>query len=293
MCGLNRRQYGDRMRRFILVWMSLCAILNGTAGIALSDDATDAELRAAQLARMKAIAEKFQVGVSQPSRPAAKLNEKPVLRYSDSTRRNGESTLWMWTERELPVALMGVEYYPKRQPGSRWLFEIASLSDARIGVARGDGWKWEARQAGLVRQAVPESPEPPETAALRLSQGRQIRQRFTAHETEGTDGRVELRPLSNPLYRYKDEMTGVVDGMIFAYANGTNPEVLLILEVVRNQAGGTVGWTYGFAQMTGAKVHVSLDAREVWTQKEADPPAIRESYVNGWLADESKSEEAK
>ena len=137
----------------------------------------------------------------------------------------------------------------------------------------------------MIRRPIPDSAEPSDKPALRLTQARQIRQRFAAHEKEGTDGRIELRPLSNPLYRYRDEETGVLDGMVFAFANGTNPEVLLVLEARREAAASTAIWAYGLAQMTGAGVYVRLDDREVWHQREADPPAIRDSYVNDWLVD--------
>ena len=263
-------------------------ILAAMVGVALSDEKTDEAYRASQLSRMKSIAEKFEVEAALGAKPVmAKLSSNPLLKYNDSTRRNHESTLWLWTERELPCALMAVEFYPNDPGGPRWLFEIVSLSNSKIGVARGGDWKWQAKQPGVIRKPVPGDLRPAEKPAQRLMQARQIRQRFAAHEKEGTVGRIELRPLSTPLYRYADEATGVIDGAVFAFANGTNPEVLLLLEAQNDAATKDVVWTYGFAQMTGAEVYASLDDREVWSQKEADPPATRNSYVNGWLKDEA------
>lgn len=256
-------------------------------GVALSDEKADEAYRASQLGRMKSIAEKFEVEAALGEKPVmAKLNSNPLLKYNDSTRRNHESTLWLWTERELPCALMAVEFYPNDPGGPRWLFEIVSLSNSKIGVARSGNWKWQAKQPGVIRKPVPGDLTPGERPAQRLAQARQIRQRFAAHEKAGTVGRIDLRPLSTPLYRYVDEASGVIDGAVFAFANGTNPEVLLLLEAQRDAVTKKVIWTYGFAQMTGAEVYASLDDREVWSQKEADPPAIRDSYVNGWLKDE-------
>ncbi|TXT39022.1 MAG: hypothetical protein FD138_194 [Planctomycetota bacterium] len=262
-------------------------ILAAMVGVALSDEKADEADRAAQLSRMKNVAEKFEVESALGAKPVvAKLKSNPLLKYNDSTRRNHESTLWLWTERELPCALMAVEFYPNSPRGPRWLFEIVSLSNSKIDVARGGDWKWQAKQPGVIRKPVPGDLTPAEKPSLRLSQARQIRQRFAAHEKEGTEGRLELRALSTPLYRYADEETGVIDGAVFAFANGTNPEVLLLLEAQRDAATKTAIWTYGFAQMTGAAVYASLDDREVWSQKEADPPAVRDSYVNDWLKDD-------
>lgn len=272
----------------------LVLLLTFAVGAAIGDEKADEAYRTAQLNRMKSIAEKFEVVAALGTKPAAaKLMSNPLLKYNDSTRRNHESTLWLWTEREKPTALMAVEFYQNGPRGPRWLFEIVSLSNSKIGVARGEDWKWQAKQPGVIRKPVPGDLTPAEKPALRLSQARQIRQRFAAHEKEGTDGRLELRALSTPLYRYADEQTGVIDGAVFAFANGTNPEVLLLLEAQRDAATKQAIWTYGFAQMTGAAVYASLDDREVWSQKEADPPAIRDSYVNDWLKDEETPTVAK
>ena len=266
-------------------------IFAAVVGVALSDEQADEAYRAAQLSRMKFITEKFEVEAALVGEPvAAKRLPNPLLKYNDSTRRNHESTLWLWTERELPCALMAVEFYPNDPGGPRWLFEIVSLSNSKIGVARGGDWKWQAKQPGVIRKPVPGDLTPAERPALRLSQARQIRQRFAAHEKEGTDGRLELRPLSTPLYRYADDATGVIDGVVFAFANGTNPEVLLLLEAQHDAKTKQAVWTYGLAQMTGAEVHASLDDQEVWSQTEADPPAIRDSYVNGWLKDDEAAQ---
>lgn len=263
-------------------------------GVAMSDEKADEVYRASQLNRMKSIAEKFEVDAALGSKPvSAKLMTNPLLRYNDTTRLLDESTLWLWTERELPSALMAVEFYPNDPRGPRWLFEIVSLSNTKIGVARGGDWKWQAKQPGVKRQPLPGDLKPGDKPAQRLTQARQIRQRFAAHEKAPVGGRIELRPLSNPLYRYSDEATGVIDGAVFAFANGTNPEVLLLLEAQRDATSKTAIWTYGFAQMTGAEVYASLDEREVWSQKEADPPAIRDSYVNDWLKDEETAANAK
>ena len=41
------------------------------------------------------------------------------------------------------------------------------------------------------------------------------------------------------------------------------------------------------------EVYASLDEREVWSQKEANPPAIRDSYVNDWLKDVEQEPNSK
>jgi hypothetical protein len=117
-----------------------------------------------------------------------------------------------------------------------------------------------------------------------------LRERFTAHEKSVIGGRIELRPLTSPLYRYADEGSGLVDGAIFSFANGTNPEVLLVLEAHRSKEKDTGQWQYGLAQMAGAEVFVHLDEKQIWHRPNADPPAVRDSYVNGWIPAEMPTE---
>jgi hypothetical protein len=254
-----------------------------------ADSAKEAE-RAEHLARMKAVASSIQLLADPQKRESAvKLVAEPVLRYTDNTRENRESSLWIWSGGGRPAAILAVEFYPQPPKGPRWLFEIASLSPERIAAQCGDDLQWTAKEPGLKLTPLSDVQPPAETAARRLSQMKAIFRTFTAHESAVIVGRIELRQLTSPLVRYADERAGVVDGAIFAFANGTNPEVLLILEA-HSIRDGTLVWRYSLAQMTGGEVSVELGGKEVWKQTEADPPAVRDSYVNGWLSAKAQEE---
>jgi hypothetical protein len=239
--------------------------------------------REAHLARMKAVASTIELR-ADPQRPdsAVKLLDEPILRYTDNTRENRESSLWLWSSGGRPDAMLAVEFYPAPPKGPRWLYEIASLSPARIAARHESDLQWTAKKPGLTLTALPDAQTPAATAARRLSQMKAIFRSFTAHESAVIEGRIELRQLSSPLHRYDDQSIGVVDGAIFAFANGTNPEVILLLEALADKES-KLYWQYSLAQMTGGEVSVELDGKEVWHQGEADPPAVRDSYVNGWL----------
>jgi len=243
------------------------------------------EQRAAHLARMKELAASIHV-YAKPGEPKseARLVPEPVLRYGDSTRKNHESSLWIWGSKGRPSAIVAIEFYPNRPKGSAWLFEIASLSAERISAERGDELAWAAKEPGLKLQTIADADPPADKPVRRLAQMRDLRKRFAAHERETSEGRIELRPLTSPLYRYEDVASAVIDGAIFSFANGTNPEVLLVLEAHKTKDAAV--WRYGLAQMTGAAVAVQLDGKQVWERGEADPPAVRESYVNGWIPSE-------
>jgi hypothetical protein len=242
------------------------------------------EERAAHLERMRSIATSFHIyELSGEKRLSARLADEPVLRYTDSTRKQYDSTIWVWGTKGRPSAMVAVEYYPERPRNQKWLYEIASLSPSRIAVERGNELSWTAREPGLNLRVLAGAPLPAEKPAARLGQMKGLFARFAAHEGAVVEGRIELRPMARPLYRYRDEAAGVIDGAIFSFANGTNPEVLWVIEAQSDDQKNE-SWHFGFVQMTGAEVIAELDGKELWKCREADPPAERESYRNGWFS---------
>ena len=89
--------------------------------------------------------------------------------------------------------------------------------------------------------------------------------------------------MPKPLHRFTDPDSGVIDGALFAFAYGTNPDVLLILEAQEEGEGPPV-WHYDLGRLGGAETIVTLDGNEVWTQLFADPPSELDTYMNRWLA---------
>jgi hypothetical protein len=269
------------MSRFLRS-LALLLALAGTAAADEPKEVTD-EQRAEHLALMQAVAKSIQLLADPPqANSKVKLVETPVLRYTDSTRKLHESSLWIWSNGGRPSATLAVEFYPKHRRGPRWLFEIASLSTERIAARREADLNWTAKEPGLKLQGVEGAQPPAEKAVRRLAQMKELSRRFTGHETATVGGRIELRPLSSPLFRYSDPDAHILDGAIFAFANGTNPEVLLVLEAHEPKAGERA-WQFGLVQTTGAAVNFELDGKEVWQRDQADPPFSGDSYVNGWI----------
>jgi hypothetical protein len=244
----------------------------------------DTVARDAHRTRMKQVAESIQIADAE-SRTPVPLAAEPLLLYTDATRATFESGLWIFGGGGRPAAIVATEFYPDHPKGPTWLYEIASVSDRRISAKRGTGLDWSARTPGLSLRELPDAGVPAERPARRLSQMKQLLRRFTARESAVIEGEIELRPLSNALYHYEDSNSQLIDGAIFAFANGTNPEVFVLLEAHAANGGPSV-WKYALVQMTGGAVSVSLDGTKVWDCEPADPPAARDSYVNGWLAPE-------
>lgn len=257
-------------------------------GTLLGDQGGDeptAEERAANLARMDRLADSIQIAeiVEDERHPVAR-QKLPLLRYNDNTRMQPDGSMWIWLRHNRPVAIVGIELYPRQPRGMQTLFELVSLSDHRIAAVRDSELHWTAKSAADDWRPLPDAVIPAKSPTGRMVQMKEGQRGFQAWENSIIGGRIELRPLITPLLRYDDATTGVLDGAIFAWANGTNPEILLIMEA-RQAAGAAAAWQYRLAQMAGAEVTVERDGKAVWKRGNADPPAERPSYVNGWIVE--------
>ena len=269
---------------YCLAEMVLLVIFDQSAAMYGQERDAAATDRAALRAEMRVIAESFEMlELSGEDRRVAQLADEPVLRYTDNTRRQDDATVWIWQYGGRPVAVMGIEFYPKRPREPKWLYEVVSLSPERIALERRQKPIWTSRSPGLQLHMLDDAPPPAEKPTVRLRQMKQLLQRFTAYERAEAEGRIELRPMAQPLVRYRDDATGIDDGAVFAFANGTNPEMLCVVEA-RREDKPRASWYFALAQMTGGEVFAELDGQKIWERPEANPPAIRDSFFNNWVA---------
>jgi hypothetical protein len=97
-----------------------------------------------------------------------------------------------------------------------------------------------------------------------------IARQFTAtfkREARYNEG-GQLRLLSQPLYRYQSDE--VQDGALFALADGTSPQLNLLLESRLADQGQQ--WQYALAPNNSVEFHVLFDEREVWSVPQLAPP---------------------
>ena len=81
------------------------------------------------------------------------------------------------------------------------------------------------------------------------------------------------------LHRYADPEKGLIDGAIYAFAAGTNPEALLLLEA-RADDSGRGKWSFGVARMGAASCQAKLDDKVVWECPPIDVWDSREPYYS-------------
>jgi hypothetical protein len=69
--------------------------------------------------------------------------------------------------------------------------------------------------------------------------------------------------LATPLYRYRETSPEGSDGALFAFVQGTDPEVLLLVETAHD--GTAPKWRYALASFTDLELHVRQKGSEVWS----------------------------
>ena len=72
-----------------------------------------------------------------------------------------------------------------------------------------------------------------------------------------------MRLLTQPIYRYENVKGDLIDGAMFVFPLGTDPEAFLLIEAHRPQ-GGPAEWRFGAARMNGINLRVNHRGREVW-----------------------------
>jgi hypothetical protein len=188
---------------------------------------------------------------------------RPVLRYSDQTRGLCDAAIWRLAEKGRPIAFVTLELYQSGANAEMLSYEFVSLTGDGFEMKSARGPKWSPHNTDLKLVPLTDAPAPATTSRARLAQFRQIAQRFSAHE-ELEDGALECRLLPQPIDRYSDADAGPLDGAVFAFANGTNPEVGLMLECTEK------AWSYGAFRLTSAEIVVSLDGKPFFTVEQVN-----------------------
>lgn len=195
-------------------------------------------------------------------------NETPLLSFSDPTRGEIEGKLYLWHSDSVPVALLSLTYY-----GNLWSYEHVMLSDDSVRFTYEKDWKWvpPATRHKWLRLKTPVSGK----ENVRRIQMRAALRQFNSQELI-SGNQITLRLVPRPLYVYADENTGIVEGGLFAFSYGTNPEVIARIEARREKNDGEPSWYVSFARLSSAEVKVTRDEEVIW-----ETPVIRRGDSHG------------
>lgn len=194
------------------------------------------------------------------------LDETPVLTWTDP--ENGEiyGAVFVWTDAGRPATIASI--YKWYRPYTHGTHEFQSLSTDSITGLRDNQKDWLCSKPGVVWKPALGDPAMGRTSAQRLTRLRFIARQFALQMTE-KDGSVDtLRLLSQPLYRYQCPTSNVIDGALFAFARGTDPEALLLLEV--RDEDGKPKLFYALARSNFLPISASYGGEEIWKVERLD-----------------------
>lgn len=210
-------------------------------------------------------AEEYEIAAlgDGPDNAGATLVAEPLLRWWQPIRGGDDGALYLWVRGGRPVVAMTF-FTLKDNDGQRWIVhEHQSLCESPLAGAWQGRPQWHTPAPGARREPLPEAPAPADSPAARLRQMQAIVRDFSAETTDYNGSRWPLRALAKPLYRYQADDPDLLDGALFAFVQGTDPEILLLLEARRD--GGSARWTYALARLTDLNLSVRLKDRTVLT----------------------------
>jgi len=197
-----------------------------------------------------------------------KLQPEPLLRWNNPVSGVRDGAVFLWTLGGRPYAAAQVFQIKN----GLWLHEFQSLAPGRFQATMGGGRSvWAPTRAGIEMKPLDGAPVPGKNERQRLTQMRAIVREYAAiDDFEDTKSRWELRLLSEPIYRYTATDAGLVDGALFAFAHGTDPEVFVLIEAHKKDQA--MEYQIGLAPMTAYAVEVSRMDKVVWSAPYRKPP---------------------
>jgi len=235
---------------------ALClAALVVASEVADADPAPTADQRLEQrrtqrLEEMRGLARSTNVRYQKGSREPVLL-DSPVFRYDDQPRRFLDATVWAWTDNGRPVAFQKIEAMPRQ-----WQFCFTALATDLVDVNWTGNHNYRSSEPGIEMRPLPDAPDAPAKSSKRSLELRNLAREFSARiVVDGVNNSQEMRLLSTPIFEYADPESKLLCGAVFGFAtNGTNPDLLVLLEACREPGQDASRWHYAAARMTIGRV---------------------------------------
>jgi hypothetical protein len=122
---------------------------------------------------------------------------------------------------------------------------------------------WRFPTAGIDPKLIPNAP-PPSHSAQGQTQMRELARGFSA--AVNLEGEMQgLRLLPQPLFRNQTSSAKVLDGALFAFVLGTDPELMLLLQAQHTDTG--YSWHYATARFSDLPITFRHRGSHLWTEE--------------------------
>jgi hypothetical protein len=251
--------------------LSAAMFVFSTALLASAQKAAPPSGKDESLNKIVRVAESFSLSVADK---ALKMEAAPVLRWPNPTRETPDGATFVWTRDGRPLAIACVWRF------RGLMFAFHSLSQEPIQATRGGQVVWKCDKRGIILKSFADAPMPAKTAVTRAKQMRDLARRF--HCRLVGQQKEELRLLTQPLYVWDRNGDKLPDLALFAFVQGTDPEVILLLETTDAAKGQQ--WQYALTRRSAAALEADLDGKKEWSV-ESSAGARDEPWLHGGLPD--------
>ncbi len=244
------------------------SLLLALAGVGQAQPEADtAKLVKAWLAVCKDHAEAYVISPAEKPAEKFKMLPDPIFRHTQPVRGDDIGAVWLWVREDgRPAAVGTVFAYSGGAGGGGYRIvahEFHSLLDQPLLALWRGKRQWAPTKPGLEWSPIPGSPAPAGSPAQRGRQMTELSRQFQAHEINFQGDRWELRLVAKPVYRYELRKTeAVLDGAMFVFCQGTDPEVFLLIEARPTAEGPR--WFYACSAFSDYELHVRHRDAEVW-----------------------------
>jgi len=209
----------------------------------------------------KADAGEYVMRLESRPKEKLKLHDESLFHWGNPARNGEDGAVFVWLLDGRPEVIGSVFTY-RYKDNIRRKHEYHSLAAGPLTAEYRGERVWAPKAAGITFQPVPDAPEPGATSRARLTQMKLLARDFSARMEDRSGQKSDLRLISQPLIRYEPQSKDVIDGALFSFSLGTDPEVILVLEA-RAGKGGPV-WQFAFARFHFITLTASYKNKDVW-----------------------------
>ena len=212
------------------------------------------------LETFKQEASEYAIRLDDRSSSKLAVDPKPLLHWSNPARTAEDGAVFVWLKDGRPEVI-GTMFTYKIETVRR-KHEFHSLSTSPLTAEFKGKLAWKPGKPGVKFQSIPGAQAPAETSRLRQVQMKSLARDYAA-TIKSLEGEIsELRLLPQPLYHYEPKDSEVLEGSLFSFALGTDPEVLLMIEARRVK--NVLTWQYAFARFNYAELSATFKGEQVW-----------------------------
>jgi hypothetical protein len=210
----------------------------------------------------EARAYEMQIGDKSPSK--LELQPKSVLHWANPAENGEDGAVFLWLQHGRPEVI-GTFFTYRRAATGEEIFKhsLHSLSSLPITADLAKRRVWAPKTAGVSFQPIPEALPPADSSRGRLLQMKSLAKDFSGKLVDLKETSKSLRLLPQPLVRYEPTAGECVDGAIFALAEGTDPQALVLIEARRTGEAAPT-WQFAFARFHFVHLWGYHKDKEVW-----------------------------